>query len=518
MNGSGQSIGIAVPGVLPSPRALMDALLLAGVCFLPVLLYIPFTEEPFLRDEGLFATTGQIVLDGGIPYRDAFDNKPPLIFGWYALSFLLFGETVWAPRLLVSLLLSITTLLVYVQGTLMFTRGAGLIGATAFAVSTGFAAFETNANVEYFMLLPMVGALVSFTMGEKTGRFTWFVLAGLLSGFAIFTKQTAVFNLAFLTLLPVMSAVRANGRAFWKSPELPRKMGALVIGCAIAAGLVIAPFLFTGTFPEFFDAVVLYSNEYVGTVSPFTKIWLMVRAPVLLALVTGPFMVLAGLGAWKMRESGHPYALLAIGWLISSVVAIAIAGRFYQHYFVMLLPGLALLIPPGIGFLRESWERVPARAVTFALLPLVGAVALIINGTIYVQPTPEERHLQKYLIHPMARWEVQSPRLGAWLKERTSEEDLIYNLGFQSEVYFYADRRPASRLMFDHPFAVRPELEEEAIEHLREEKPLYIFDSAIYEPEDWLANSYSHRVKQFINEEYDYIGKVFYADMYRLRQ
>ncbi|MCI0839710.1 MAG: hypothetical protein J4O00_08795, partial [Chloroflexi bacterium] len=57
--------------------------LIAAICAIPILLYLPFLAEPFMRDEGFYAAVAQQMLDGGIPYRDAFDNKPPMIFVWY---------------------------------------------------------------------------------------------------------------------------------------------------------------------------------------------------------------------------------------------------------------------------------------------------------------------------------------------------------------------------------------------------------------------------------------------------
>jgi hypothetical protein len=55
-------------------------LALAGICVLPIVFYAPFFNEPFMRDEGFYAAVAQIIKHGGIPYRDAFDNKPPMIF------------------------------------------------------------------------------------------------------------------------------------------------------------------------------------------------------------------------------------------------------------------------------------------------------------------------------------------------------------------------------------------------------------------------------------------------------
>src|SRR6266516_2201116 len=107
---------------------------LEDVCALPVLLYIPFLHEPFERDEGLYAALAQLILHGDLPYRDGFDVKPPLVSGWYALSFLIFGQHVWAPRLVAAVLESATTLLVYVQGRLLFSRREALLAALAFGL------------------------------------------------------------------------------------------------------------------------------------------------------------------------------------------------------------------------------------------------------------------------------------------------------------------------------------------------------------------------------------------------
>ena len=49
--------------------------------------------EPFERDITTYATIGQGILDGKVPYRDLWDHKPPLIFFIYVLFQLAFGQT-----------------------------------------------------------------------------------------------------------------------------------------------------------------------------------------------------------------------------------------------------------------------------------------------------------------------------------------------------------------------------------------------------------------------------------------
>ena len=79
-------------------RGRREAAAVAAVSLIPALLALPFLGEPLFGDEAVYSAVGRGLLDGQLPYRDLFDNKPPLLYGWFALSFLLFGAEPWAPR------------------------------------------------------------------------------------------------------------------------------------------------------------------------------------------------------------------------------------------------------------------------------------------------------------------------------------------------------------------------------------------------------------------------------------
>jgi hypothetical protein len=51
-----------------------------------VALRLPGIGVPLDRDEGVFGYMGQLILDGGLPYRDAVDHKPPVSFYINALA------------------------------------------------------------------------------------------------------------------------------------------------------------------------------------------------------------------------------------------------------------------------------------------------------------------------------------------------------------------------------------------------------------------------------------------------
>jgi 4-amino-4-deoxy-L-arabinose transferase-like glycosyltransferase len=491
----------------------LHVVVLVLLCLLPIGIYLPLLATPFNADEGFYATVAQMILHDGVPYRDAFDNKPPLVFGWYAISFLIFGEHVWAPRLVVAILLSWTVTLVYVQGLLTFSRSAGLIAAAAFALSIGITKFETNAQTEYFMLPPMVGSLVAFTLARKRASLKLYFIAGLLAGLSIITRQTAVFPFAAVVLHALLS--RDSATSEWSpgrfGPALTMTAGALAVGIAVGS-----LFLAVGAESDLWDAVVVYGWKYSRDTPLYvTALGLLTNVPVL-AVIAGPWTFLAGLGVRHvLRDDRRPETLLLVWWLVGAVLAVAAGGRYYHHYFVQLLPALALLCPAGIALLAPLWHRWTTRLVVypFAVFGIVATVVL--NGGVLVKGTPEARHMQIYPGFERAEWETESPELADYIREHVRGDEYIFNLGYQSELYFYSDRRPASRYMFDRLYDVDASLEAATLADLESRRPAMIIDSARYETQ---RESYpSELLRGFIQDNYELLGKVYYADVYLIR-
>ena len=91
--------------------------IVVAIAAVPILLMLPYLDRPLDGDEGIYAVIGRSLLHGGVPYQDLFDNKPPLLYGWFAAGFLLFGETTEATRLIGALAMSATTILVFIGGS-----------------------------------------------------------------------------------------------------------------------------------------------------------------------------------------------------------------------------------------------------------------------------------------------------------------------------------------------------------------------------------------------------------------
>ncbi len=497
-----------------SRRALLDTLPLVAICLIPVLVYLPALTTPFVSDEGVYATIARGLLDGKVPYRDLFDNKPPLIYGWYAFSFLLFGESVAAPRIVAALLLSVTTLSLFAQVRMVSSPGVAYIAAALFAVSTGIPFVALHANTEAYMLLPLVTSLVAFTIGIRDGRLRWFLVAGALGALAMMTKQVAVWNLLALAAFATWWRWRAIGGG-WRSakPAL-----CVVAGAGVTTALVAVPFAGSGALSDFLYANLSYNWLYMGALSFGERLGQLTNGVLFFSAVAAPLVAGAVVGLVNLlRGRTLPMEGLLILWALASVAGVATGGRFFPHYFFQLLPAAAVLTAMVIytRFRKRDIEPLRRPAVVAGLLIL--AVALATNAMLYLAPDAAEKRVAPTTFEHQ-QWESASQELAAYIAERTGPEDTIFNFGREAELYFYADRRPAVRYFADWPFWWDESTLYETMDALRETKPVYIVDSLqlpLFE-EDF--EQYHPRVfTDFLSENYDYVGRVYFADVYRLK-
>ena len=143
-------------------------------------------------------------------------------------------------------------------------------------------------------------------------------------------------------------------------------------------------------------------------------------------------------------------------------------------------------------------------------------MALLFAIAVYGRSSLNSRHTAKYSGDILAEWETESPALAEYIRANTTKGDLIYNLGFQPELYFYADRSSPTRFLFDRPFATNQSYVDEALRDLQAHPPKYVVDSPRYDP--WEPGRYdSSAIRAFIQDRYVYFGKIFYADVYQLR-
>ena len=149
---------------------------------------------PFGSDQGIFSWIGDVIHQGGMPYRDAWDIKGPLAYYLYALAQWLFGKNLWGIRLLNLAFLAASTA---VLGRVVRDLSDSVIASWAcliFILWYGSGSFDNTAQPDgWASMMILIGIA---PLPKASGRFTLksLVMAGLLVGCAALVKPFLPFS------------------------------------------------------------------------------------------------------------------------------------------------------------------------------------------------------------------------------------------------------------------------------------------------------------------------------------
>jgi len=500
--------------VLRNPLATAAAL--AGLSALPLLLLMPLFGAPFDRDQAVYGVIARGWREGAIPYRDLWDNKGPVVFLWFVAAFTWLGENIVGPRLVAALAAGATVPFVWLSGATLLGRRAALLAALLFATSFANLFLQANANAEIFMLLPLAAGFWTFTQGARGRGLWWFGIAGILTALAVLTKQSAVWTLLGYALWLGILALR-------NPSERTRH---LMAGVLLAAGTVLGFLPFAGYFyyhgalGDFLYGAFGFNLVFASRYPFFLKL----IPPLLwnpLPLIGGAALwFLALLGAVHLWRRGDRLAWLILLFLVFSEVAAQSLGKSSPHYNVQLLPAAALAGSVGLQVVVDRWRAGQRRLGRVALA--CAAVSIAASAFVYARPAPEDRFQVQYALEDFlsdyAGRSVEAQEIAERVVALTEPSDYIYEFGRQSDIYFLADRRPASRWLYNRAYDVDPSVLDEILRDLEEKRPALIL--LTYECDFWTTefrgceDGPPAKLKTYMDQHYTYTGSVRYADFY----
>lgn len=448
-----------------------------------VLVRLPSLVQPAGGDQGLYAYIGQRIVHGEIPYRDAWDQKPPAIHYTYALMYKAWphDSVVAASDLIVAV--AVAMLLCWLGRRLAPRTGAGETAALLYLLFsnpafTRLGGVRTRSQCETFIALIVTAALVTLVRairrpldpqpatGEHAGAGPAAIaMAGALLGLAALYKYNAVSY-----AIPAVSILAFGGT---RRAVFGRRVSLLAAGFAAPVLVTAAFFAAQGGWNDLVQATVYYNIRYSGeTYSGLTEfLRYLTTFPIRSARVDALWF-LGGVGSlWLLatlvRARGHRDRLLIVAtvWIAASCLSIAInGGRGLPQYFIQAQPPLALAA--GLG-LTLWWRdrRAIGRVVTVLLL--VVAVFRINRFDNAIDRTWQDlRYAAGDLDRDayLARFGGQRAddkfsalavsRLGDYLKANTRPDDSVLVFGFSGGAYVRAERRSASRFFWSRPVII----------------------------------------------------------------
>lgn len=410
------------------------AVLVSVFAIIPRLLFI---NVPFERDEGAYAYVADCMLRDGVPYVSVFDHKPPLIYYFYKLSFLLFGHSTAAPRLLTCFFVATACLF-----TLIWVRklSDNLLAAVFSCILLGFvsaspAYFGFTANTEIFALPFLLGGLLF--LAEDDPSFTNCFYSGLLFGLGIMVKQPVAIIAVSAGVVHLFADYRSVGRI-------------LIKACIFIAALLLPfvlfciYFMYLAEFKHFWECFYTYNVIYATNVTTerslnnLSKTLIFILNIDLVVWISG----LVGLLIWLKTVGNSKMKYYVAATATGSVFAVALGGSFYPHYFIFILPFLVLGSGLGVSTLL-TWQK----QTIAACMILATLFFSVWQYVISLSMTSQELLKWSYGDLPF----YQAKLVGDYLSSTTRPGTSTFIIGSEPEILFYARHKAPSRFFYIYP-------------------------------------------------------------------
>ena len=489
------------------------------VVILCIYVRIRLLGVPLERDEGEFAYFGQLILKGIPPFAAAYSMKLPGIYGMYALIMSLFGQTAQGIHLGLLITNMASILLLYLLGRRIGGTCTGAVASAVYALlSVSFSVFGIYAHATHFVVLfALAGFLCMFKALDRNSRLL-FLLAGILFGIAFTMKQHAALLIIFAFLYLVWSG--------WNNSTSGKKnfmagSALFLLGTMIPYALIALWMFQTGLFVKFWFWTVQYAREYTSseTLAAGLTRFFSQTAEIMIPQIPLWLMAIAagGLLVTKLGRNGNRLFISSL--LFFSLLALCPGFYFRPHYYIMLLPAIALLI--GVAFQSAaSLPLLSQRGLLRRIIPLLLFSGAVTYGCIsernYLFSLPPEKVSRAmYVSNPFP----EAVEIARYIRDRTTTNDRIAVLGSEPEIYFYADRLSATGhiymygLMEDHPYAERMQIQ--MIREIETARPKYVV--AVNVETSWMVRPTSSQKfmdwgENYIRNFYDLVGVIDIID------
>jgi len=436
------------------------ALAIVAVALLTMLVRVPTFRIPLDQDGSVFAYCATTWAEGGLPYRDAWDHKPPLTYLVYRLLFAVAPPSSVAVnatlRVGSGLCDAATAVLLLLLARRFFGLGVGLVAGLTYGLFTGLPVLQDEAfQPERLTVLFTAAGVLAGAAYADSRKLRYAALSGLLFGLALLAKQIAAPVGVVVWAWVTWEAFRAEGKGALRRVVLHSVL--LAAGAALFWALAAAYFAAHGALADFWECTyhfnVVYAREHrKGTLLEG------VRRLVEARVFDHAFLWLAGAGGLLValaRRAERRAGLLVGGWALATFAALVLPGQFAAYYYVPTVAPLAVAAAVAVVGLWRLARRRGGLALRVVVVGGSAAVLLAVlafavkraygPGGTYSQATNPRR--TNAVVAGVADY------IGA----RTPPGARVYMRGGRMQVYILSGRRSVTPYLYDFHYNVPPE-------------------------------------------------------------
>jgi hypothetical protein len=305
----------------------------------------------------------------------------------------------------------------------------------------------TSAHATQFIVPFVLGGTILIFRALRSGGKRWLFMSGLLFGLGFLMKQQAVFFIGF-----------AAAYFFWMRIRVrPFDLKRLAVGLTLLLVASAIPFIITclllyrsGCFANFWFWTFSYASQYVSEIPLSEAADKLNKMAGLVMESTKLIWILAGIGIiavfWNRQARAH-WAFL-VGITIFSFLSICPGFYFRNHYFVAMLPAVAMLT----GIAAISLPQILSGTKVFTL---AGIMTFLLIAAALIFPVYQFREFF-FFANPLRASRIlygispfpESPEIAEYLKRHTDRDDKIFIFGSEPQICFYAGRKSATGYIY----------------------------------------------------------------------
>ncbi len=413
----------------------------------------------------------------------------------YAVILAALGQTLSAVHVGLILVNAATSLLVFFLAARLFGYLAGTVACVSYALlSANPSGLGLAGHASHFVVLPALAGILLLLDAMEANKTWLFFCSGLLLGLAFVMKQPGILFLLFAGVYVLQARLRSPERG----KGLATSLGALAAGGALPFAITCLLMLKSGVFQKFWFWTFSYTRQYATRVPLATgfALFKFITPQVVVPMVS--LWVIAGLGLttllWCSRARAHG-SFVGL-FLLFSVLAVCPGLYFREHYFILMLPALSLLIGLAVSCATDklsAWRPSPVlRALPMALFLAAFAGTIYGQREVFFHMTPLEVCRSIYGANPFP----EALDLARLVRDRTAPGTPLAIVGSEPEIFFYAQRPSATGYIYTYelmePQKYAAVMQSEMIAEIEKARPellLYVDVPLSWLPQDG-ANMY----------------------------
>ena len=486
-------------------------LLLAIVVFVRIRLL----NVPLERDEGEFAYLGQLLLSGIPPYLTSYSMKPPGIFGAYALSMFFFGENQTGIHIgLLIVNLGSIIFLFYLSKRLYDFWTALTASASYVLLTLSQTVYGVFAHATHYVIFFVLAGLLMLVDALEKDSLKRYLFSGILLGFSCAMKQQAFFLMIFTICYFLLQSAKSH-------PFILRRLFekglVFFLGILIPIGSICLLLALSGTLQKFWFWTYSYPSELVSQMTLRRGIDQFLGTFMMILVSFAPLLCLAACGAVILCSDrfARRHICFVAGLFLFSFAAISPGFHYSPHYFVLMMPVLAILIGICVSFIVRHLSQHYLKIIPLLVFLLASGYTLYQERNYLFIETPIEVVNNIYVNNPF----VESLVIAEYIKEHSSADDRIAILGSEPQIYFYTGLQAVTSfnqvyaLMENQPYAER--MQKQMIHEIEEARPKYVVFVKVDASWMVLKSSNMSVIKwgvNYVKNLYDQVGVVDIID------